>query len=337
MCGSLHADDGHARRALPLRRHPLVLDHVRARRHHHRHGDAVARSGRRRRRSAASRPLAGHARSMPTADAAPGKILHEMRGGEMAMLGEVPFRQYYGSGRCHAAVRDAGRRLRASAPATGRSSRELWPAIESGAGLARRPGRHGRRRLHRVRARRQDRACPTRAGRTPTTPCSTPTAAWPRARSRWSRCRATPTRRGLPASMCARALGLDDRADTLGAQAEQLRRAVRGARSGARSIGFYAIALDGSKAPCRVRTSNPGHALWSGIVAPRARRRRRLDAARQRFLLRLGRPHRGQGRGALQPDVLSQRLDLAARQRPDRPRPGPRRRQAAASATSSRR
>ena len=33
----------------------------------------------------------------PVADAAPGKILHEMRGGEMAALGEVPFSQYYGS------------------------------------------------------------------------------------------------------------------------------------------------------------------------------------------------------------------------------------------------
>src|SRR5690606_2404472 len=33
----------------------------------------------------------------PVADAEPGKILHEMRQGEMAELGEVPFRRYYGS------------------------------------------------------------------------------------------------------------------------------------------------------------------------------------------------------------------------------------------------
>ncbi len=31
------------------------------------------------------------------ADSEPGKILHETRNGEMAMLGEVPFRRYYGS------------------------------------------------------------------------------------------------------------------------------------------------------------------------------------------------------------------------------------------------
>jgi glycogen debranching enzyme len=33
-------------------------------------------------------------------------------------------------------------------------------------------------------------------------------------------------------------------------------------------LGTYALALDGSKKPCRVRTSNPGHCLFSGIVSP---------------------------------------------------------------------
>src|SRR5690606_22813558 len=33
----------------------------------------------------------------PVADAEPGKILHEVRLGEMAELGEVPFRRYYGT------------------------------------------------------------------------------------------------------------------------------------------------------------------------------------------------------------------------------------------------
>ena len=36
-------------------------------------------------------------RSDPTTDAQPGKILHEVRHGEMAALGEVPFARYYGS------------------------------------------------------------------------------------------------------------------------------------------------------------------------------------------------------------------------------------------------
>ena len=33
-------------------------------------------------------------------------------------------------------------------------------------------------------------------------------------------------------------------------------------------IGTYALALDGDKNPCRVRTSNAGHALFTGIAAP---------------------------------------------------------------------
>src|SRR3989440_7018015 len=33
----------------------------------------------------------------PSSDAQPGKILHEMRAGEMAELREVPFKLYYGS------------------------------------------------------------------------------------------------------------------------------------------------------------------------------------------------------------------------------------------------
>jgi glycogen debranching enzyme len=43
--------------------------------------------------------LARHqaAQTSETADSQPGKILHEMRGGEMARLGEVPFARYYGS------------------------------------------------------------------------------------------------------------------------------------------------------------------------------------------------------------------------------------------------
>jgi glycogen debranching enzyme len=33
-------------------------------------------------------------------------------------------------------------------------------------------------------------------------------------------------------------------------------------------LGTYALALDGDKHPCRVPTSNPGHCLFTGIVAP---------------------------------------------------------------------
>ena len=72
----------------------------------------------------------------------------------------------------------------------------------------------------------------------------------------------------LAASICARALGLEDRSDKLARAGRAAAAGCSRSASGATSMGFYAIALDGSKAQCRVRTSNPGHALWSGIVGP---------------------------------------------------------------------
>ena len=37
-------------------------------------------------------------------------------------------------------------------------------------------------------------------------------------------------------------------------------------------LGVYAIALDGDKEPCRVRTSNAGQVLFCGIASAGARR-----------------------------------------------------------------
>ena len=83
-------------------------------------------------------------------------------------------------------------------------------------------------------------------------------------------------------------------------------------------IGTYALALDGAKRPCKVRTSNAGQALATGI-ARRDRARRVADGLlHTRFYSGWGIRTVASRRGALQPDVLSQRLDLAARQRPDR-------------------
>jgi glycogen debranching enzyme len=43
--------------------------------------------------------------------------------------------------------------------------------------------------------------------------------------------------------------------------------------------GFYALALDGKNAPCRVISSNPGHCLWTGIASPA-----RAEAVTRRLL-----------------------------------------------------
>src|SRR6201999_3773986 len=66
----------------------------------------------------------------PLNDAAPGKILHEMRGGEMAALREVPFAQYYGSvDATPLFVLLAG--LYVERTGDDETLTELWPAIEA--------------------------------------------------------------------------------------------------------------------------------------------------------------------------------------------------------------
>jgi len=68
--------------------------------------------------------------SDPLADAQPGKILHEMRGGEMAALREVPFGLYYGSvDSTPLFVLLAG--LYAERSGDMESIAALWPAIEA--------------------------------------------------------------------------------------------------------------------------------------------------------------------------------------------------------------
>src|SRR6195256_5529260 len=66
----------------------------------------------------------------PLADAEPGKILHEMRGGEMAALREVPFAEYYGSvDSTPLFVLLAG--LYVERTGDEETLAELWPAIEA--------------------------------------------------------------------------------------------------------------------------------------------------------------------------------------------------------------
>jgi glycogen debranching enzyme len=66
----------------------------------------------------------------PVADAEPGKILHEMRGGEMAALHEVPFAQYYGSvDATPLFVLLAGTYCERTGD--NETLEELWPAIEA--------------------------------------------------------------------------------------------------------------------------------------------------------------------------------------------------------------
>jgi glycogen debranching enzyme len=71
----------------------------------------------------------------------------------------------------------------------------------------------------------------------------------------------------LAAAALARRLGRADPAATLESRAADLRRRFDAAFFD-EALGTYALALDGDKRPCRVRASNAGHALFTGIAYP---------------------------------------------------------------------
>jgi glycogen debranching enzyme len=206
----------------------------------------------------------------PHSDANPGKILHEMRGGEMAALGEVPFKLYYGSvDATPLFVVLAGSYARRTGDLA--LIRELWPAIEAalawidGAGDPDGDGfveyqRGAETGLSNQGWKDSFDSVFHADGRLADGPIALVEV------------QGYVYQAKLLAAECARALGQDARADALEREARALRRRFDEAFWCA-EIGTYALALDGAKAPCLVRTSNAGHALFSGIA--------RRDRARQ--------------------------------------------------------
>ena len=201
-------------------------------------------------------------------DAEPGKILHELRFGELTVLGERPHSPYYGSADCDPAVPDPARRVRAldrrrRARPRARAERPRGARVDR---PARRPRR---RRLRRVRApQRADAGSSTSAGRTPGTRSLFADGTIARAAaSRPARSRATSTTPSVRAARLAREVwGDEELARRLEREAAELRGALQRATSGCRTSGYYALALDGDKRQVDSLTSNIGHLLWSGIV-----------------------------------------------------------------------
>jgi glycogen debranching enzyme len=67
------------------------------------------------------------------------------------------------------------------------------------------------------------------------------------------------------AALCAMRLGFAERARQLEAEAQRLAERFEEA-FWCEELGTYALALDGTKEPCRVRTSNAGQLLFTGLV-----------------------------------------------------------------------
>jgi len=199
----------------------------------------------------------------PVADAEPGKIMHEVRGGEMAILGEVPFRRYYGSvDSTPLFIMLAG----ACCERTGNIGLidELWPNIEAALEWIDRYGdrdgdgfvEYGRRNQSGL-ANQGWKDSYDSVFHADGTMAEGPIALVEVQGYVYAAKRA--------AAGLARRLGFADRADLLETQAKDLRVRFEDA-FWCEELDTYAIALDGAKRQYRVRTSNAGHALFSGIA-----------------------------------------------------------------------
>lgn len=201
----------------------------------------------------------------PEREAEPGKILHETRSGEMATLKEVPFARYYGSV-------DATPLFVVLAGAyfarTGdlESIEALWPSIESALGWIDGFGdldgdgfveyaQHSPTGLVNQGWKDSEDSVFHRDGQL--------------AHGAIALCEVQAyvyAARRHAAGMAA-ALGQRVQAETLNTQAELLKDRFE-ASFWDEELGTYVLALDGEKRPCRVRSSNAGHALLCGIAAP---------------------------------------------------------------------
>jgi glycogen debranching enzyme len=203
--------------------------------------------------------------SDPSTDAQPGKILHEMRQGEMAAQREIPFGRYYGS------IDSTPLYVMLAAAYHERTAdtafiERIWPHIElalewidkygdlDGDGFVEYARQAPEGLIHQGWKDSHDaifHADGTLA-QAPIALCEVQGYVYA------ARC---------GAAALAAALGHEQRAHALRKAAEALR-ARFDAAFWCQDLGMYALALDGAKRPCRVRSSNAGQCLFGGIALP---------------------------------------------------------------------
>jgi glycogen debranching enzyme len=205
----------------------------------------------------------------PLADAEPGKILHEMRGGEMAALREVPFAQYYGSvDATPLFVLLAG--LYVERTGDEETLVELWPSIDAALGWIDGPGdpdRDGFVEYQRA----SEQGLANQGWKDSYDAIFHADGRLAEGYIALAEVQGYVFAAKRLAARCALRLGKADRAQALEAEAERLAERFEKA-FWCEELGTYALALDGKKQPCKVRTSNAGQLLFTGIVsADRAR------------------------------------------------------------------
>ncbi|MGD9507669.1 MAG: glycogen debranching N-terminal domain-containing protein [Geminicoccaceae bacterium] len=204
-------------------------------------------------------------------DAAPGKIMHETRKGEMVRLGELPFERYYGGvDTTPLFVALAG----AYAERTGDLDliEELWPSLLAAVGWIEGDGdsnhdglidyaRGAETGLANQGWKDSEDSVFDQAGNDVEGPIAL-VEVQGYAFAAFRAMAELAARRGESAKI----------RNGWKAQAERLRRAVE-ERFWLEQFGTYALALDGRGLPCRVRASNAGHLLFVGLPSPERGRR----------------------------------------------------------------
>jgi glycogen debranching enzyme len=206
----------------------------------------------------------------PQSDAEPGKILHEMRHGEMANLREVPFKRYYGSiDATPLFVMLAGMYLERTGDLE--AIRGIWPNIEAALRWIDECGdRDGDGFVEYARA--QESGLRNQGWKDSQDAIFHADGADAEGAIALCEVQGYVYAARQHAARIAARLGVNDRALELAHQAERLRSSFEAA-FWCEDIASYALALDGAKRPCRVQASNAGHALFTGIAAPdRARK-----------------------------------------------------------------
>jgi glycogen debranching enzyme len=198
------------------------------------------------------------------ADAEPGKILHETRACEMANLGEVPFGRYYGSiDSTPLFVLLAARYyVRTGDQAT---IRALWPHLEAALAWIDRYGdRDGDGFVEYYRE--SENGLANQGWKDSHDSIFHADGQLATGAIALCEVQAYVYAAKQGAAMLARMLGDHARADQLTDAAEMLRQRFENA-FWCEDLGVYAIALDGAKKPCRIRSSNAGQVLFSGIAS----------------------------------------------------------------------
>jgi glycogen debranching enzyme len=203
-------------------------------------------------------------RDDPFTDQEPGKILHEYRRGEMAARREIAFVPYYGSvDATPLFVMLVAQYLRWTDDR--QFALEIWPAVERALRWLGGPDGATDRYL--------TYACRSALGLV--------NQGWKDSQDAIMHASGEPAQGPIAlveaqgykyaalrgGAEIAAAVERDDVARPLGAAADQLYERFQ-RDYWMEEEGFYALALDGGGAPCRVISSNPAHCLWTGMIAP---------------------------------------------------------------------